>query len=996
MPEIRDPALLSQLNGGGQAAPAAPRGPVFGPPVVPKQPDPIEVENLRLRQEANARAEEEERRKRASFDGTGGEPTGEEAKNAGFLIRALSSNDFFEGTGVGSRNIFVQSFQDWSPNLANTIVNGTPEQQALAAQNAFVEAILRSDSGAAIPAEEIISGRMRFFPTPGESEEVAKQKAVLRRDAIMGVYARAGVRGNTALDMYRASRSGDPSQVAPQFREIFAALNNDDKQFGTGLQAALAGEPPAPNGGARQPANKDYFPQGVRLGGEGPDNPFDRTRYLQERFGIDPGQETRLVGMFNANNGNPNVTPAMVAGFYEAAGLGQKDPNSPEMVRMAEELRSGKLAPASGINTAAAEKAYVQGLDKLIDGSDWKPEELGDTAQIGGLQGLTFEGFDELTGVVGAVAGALGEGNAVDEYYLRRDLARRIMQRGDEANPKMAIASRIVGGIPTGVAGAAGRVNSLGSAARVGAVEGGITGFNAGEGTQNSLLGLGVGTVAGATLGTAFQAGANRVSSAMAARRTPVDPAQVQEVVDAGARREVTVRRPDVDPNVRQQRANVQQTEQGRSAIAAADAEDIGQIETALIRDLGGRQGTQRTEAASTIQTGVKAARDKLRDEADVDYTAAAAQAGNVTAPATNAIAKLDQEAAELAGQGRNLNAKELAYLEGLKTDLQQDGGLSVKGMRAQRTGLRAKLENAGVYSSDFERRIGLILDEASKDIEVALQPFPQALARYQKADDLWRRQAQFGEKVGDLLLGRDGDLAPGQAADRLMGWAKKDPARLNRLLSEADDATKEEVRALVASQIGRQANGNFSVAAFLTQTSGGKGGALSPAAIRALFGKEGQQAINDLRILSQAKVDAASARNPSNTGGLVQNAKNGLRRLILGAMGFNAAAEPMTGALVSGATIAGGELFEKLGRDRALRLLLNPDFTGWLKTLPNTANPNAINSRFASLRSTASRSPVMMGDVQAFERLLVEAVNDNGSRIAAEPQGADQTGRGQ
>jgi hypothetical protein len=37
-----------------------------------------------------------------------------------------------------------------------------------------------------------------------------------------------------------------------------------------------------------------------------------------------------------------------------------------------------------------------------------------------------------------------------------------------------------------------------------------------------------------------------------------------------------------------------------------------------------------------------------------------------------------------------------------------------------------------------------------------------------------------------------------------------------------------------------------------------------------------------------------------------------------------------------------------------------------------------------------------MMGDVQAFERLLVEAVNDNTSRIAAEPQGTDQTGRGQ
>jgi hypothetical protein len=79
--------------------------------------------------------------------------------------------------------------------------------------------------------------------------------------------------------------------------------------------------------------------------------------------------------------------------------------------------------------------------------------------------------------------------------------------------------------------------------------------------------------------------------------------------------------------------------------------------------------------------------------------------------------------------------------------------------------------------------------------------------------------------------------------------------------------ARKTKFRALVASQLGRAANGNFSLAAFLTQTSGGRGGSLSPAAIRSLFGRDGARAIDDLRILSQAKVDAASATNRSNTG---------------------------------------------------------------------------------------------------------------------------------
>jgi hypothetical protein len=176
-----------------------------------------------------------------------------------------------------------------------------------------------------------------------------------------------------------------------------------------------------------------------------------------------------------------------------------------------------------------------------------------------------------------------------------------------------------------------------------------------------------------------------------------------------------------------------------------------------------------------------------------------------------------------------------------------------------------------------------------------------------------------------------------------------------------------------------------------LTQTGGGKGEALSPAAVRALFGADGARAIADLRLLSQAKVDAASATNPSNTGNLVERARGSFRRLVLGAMGFNAAAEPMTGALVSGAAVAGGEFFNRLGTERAVRLLLNPDVTGWLRRLPNTNNPQAINRSFAGLRSIASRSPVMATDVQALERALIEAANDNTTRLAAEPSNAGE-----
>lgn len=909
-----------------------------------------EAERLRLAQAAEARASQQ-----AQQGGV------EQGKAASFLRRAINAEQNFRGLGqVQPRSLPGEMLKNAAPNVSN-IVSGADRQQADQAEREFIAAILRYDSGAAIPPEEFVTQGQIYFPRPGDTPQVLRQKAEARRVAIEGLQAASGPAGQ-----------GIP---LPDF----TAMSPRDTQ-------------------QREPDAADRAPLGVRFGGDGgPDDPFDRNRYLQERFGIDPGKETRLVGLFNANRGNPNVTADMVVGWYRDSGVVGGDNELPpraELERVAEELRAGRNAPATGIDVTAAEKAYVGGLDTIIQRAGFNPEDQSATLANSARQGAAFEGFDEITGVVNALAEGLQGNNPIEGYRTGRDVTRRMIERGDAANPVTGLVGRVAGGIPTGILGAAGRVNSVASAARVGAAEGALTGFNAGEGAQNSLLGAAVGAPAGAAIGAGFQAGGNALLGAFRRGEQAVDPNAVQEVVDAGARRGVTVRRPDVDPNIRQQRASVQQTEQGRSAIAAADSNDIGEIETALIRDLGGREGTQRTEAATSIQEGVKAARDKLRRDAQVEYRAASAQAGNITAQPANAIAAIDQQIGELAANGRNLNSKEIAYLEGLKEDLA--GGLSIDGLRAQRTGLRKKLENAGVYSSDFERRVGLVLDDAGNDIEAALQPFPEALARYKKADGLWAQQADFGKKVGDQLLGRDGNLSPGQAADRLMMWAKKDPARLNRLLSEADDATKEEVRALVASQIGRQSNGNFSLSAFLTQTAGGRGGSLSPAAVRSLFGEDGAKAIADLRILSQAKVDAASATNRSQTGGIVQSAKSGLRRLILGGIGFNAATEPMTGALTSGAAVIGGEVIDRLGRERALRLLLNPDFTAWLRRLPETSNPQAINKSFTSLRSTAARSPVMLGDVQAFERALVEAVNDNGARIAAEPQGTDQVGRGE
>lgn len=914
----------------------------------------VEAERLRLAQQGEQRQEQQfgqgnvsEQQAAFLLDRVGGG-----IDDLNFVIKNMPG-----GKGAPSA-VDAVLYNSFGPN--SIVTRGMTESGRKAVEDVqldILDALLTLGTGAAYNAEQLQGQRAAYFPQFNDDE----QTVALKRRRLERLFNNAKV------------RAGPLGERLDQYRGQFLGASEQQPN-----QATL----------------KDENPYGARLAMDGSgDDPFDRARYLQERFGIDPGSETRLVGMLNANIGNPNLSPDMVLQIYRDAGV--PPPSDQDLQQLVKEFREGGRAPATGIDTSAAEKAYVQGLDTIIDRAGFNPEDQSATLANTARQGAAFEGFDEITGVVNAVAEGLQGNNPIEGYRTGRDVTRRMIELGDAANPITGVVGRVVGSLPTGVVGSAGRVNSLGNAARIGAVEGGIIGFNQGEGAGGSALGAAVGAPAGAILGLGFQAGGNKIQNALASRRPQVDPAQVQSVVDAGARRGVTVRRPDVDPNVRNQRAAVQQTEQGRSAIAAADSNDLGQIEAALIRDLGGQAGTTRTETAFGIQQGVKAVRDNLRNKAQVEYRAAAAQAGNVTAPPTNAVALIDQQIAELTANGANTNAGRIKYLQDLKADMTQGGGLSVNGLRALRTDLRKNLENSGIYTNDFERRLGLVLDEAGKDVEAALQPFPQALARYQQGDKLWQQQAKFGQQVGDLLLGRDGNLGPGQAADRLMTWAKKDPARLARLMSEADTGTQDEVRALVASQLGRSSNGNFSLAALLTQTSPGRGGALSPKAIRTLFGPQGAKAIEDLRILAQAKTDAAAATNRSNTGSLVQKSKAGLRRLVLGGFGFAAAADAGGGmglaTLAAGGATVGGEIVDRLGRERAIRLLLDPDFTGWLRRLPNTNNPQAINRSFAGLRSIASRSPVMMTDVQALERALIEAANDNATRLAAEPSNASE-----
>lgn len=194
------------------AAGSAPSGGLtrITPPKAPKVVDPYdanqdaiknanEAERLRMAREREAREREDYERKKAL--GPEGEATVDERKAAGFLKRALNAESNFlnidadpDAVGqqqIGGRSLPGLAFAETFPNAANAF-SSESRQLADQAQREFIAAILRYDSGAAIPPSEFVTNAQIYFPSPGDTPAVIAQKAEARRTAIEGLRSSSG------------------------------------------------------------------------------------------------------------------------------------------------------------------------------------------------------------------------------------------------------------------------------------------------------------------------------------------------------------------------------------------------------------------------------------------------------------------------------------------------------------------------------------------------------------------------------------------------------------------------------------------------------------------------------------------------------------------------------------------------------------------------------------------------------------------------------------
>lgn len=491
-------------------------------------------------------------------------------------------------------------------------------------------------------------------------------------------------------------------------------------------------------------------------------------------------------------------------------------------------------------------------------------------------------------------------------------------------------------------------------------------------------VGQSVATLAGGFAPSAAIGGRNALLGVMG-RNPPRGPAPDMAVIEAGQRQGVPIRQPDARPELRGDFANLQTGQYAGPMVNQARQTDNAIIEQ-RVAEVGG-QGNPSDQYA--LGTRVQAAGDRYiastKAQANRLYDRVREVSAGKTVIARNADAALDANIKELRAAGENSNAAAIKYLEGLRSDI--DRGLTVDAVQNLRKNMRGQLSERGLTSTDTDRRVMQVIDGMNQDLAEQLPA--EASAALRAADAFYRKRQEFINGTLKQFMGEKNKPLPAEtAATRLLSitQGKGNYDRFAKMWGQLDDGEKADVAATIAASLGRKQNGDFSPATLIRSLDPVKG--INPRTARLVFGEEGAKALNDLRLIAQAKTDTANALNNSKTGVMVNRASGGLRSLLLGGLGFSTGGP--AGAIA--APIAEG-VFRRIGEERAARLMLNPDFTKWLRAMPEATNPKAINAYFGKLQASAARSQVAANDVEAFTAAVMEAFAQSPRRAAAQEE---------
>jgi hypothetical protein len=161
---------------------------------------------------------------------TGGKPLTETQGNAtAFGIRMKESNDLLNAledkgvTNTGIARSTIGGLVGMTPFVGEKMQQGVEatmnvfpgalggpsaeQQQVAAARRNFITAVLRKESGAAISPGEFNTEAQKYFPQPGDSDAVIKQKRNARETAIRAMEIQAGP-GKRQIEQFSTKGTG--------------------------------------------------------------------------------------------------------------------------------------------------------------------------------------------------------------------------------------------------------------------------------------------------------------------------------------------------------------------------------------------------------------------------------------------------------------------------------------------------------------------------------------------------------------------------------------------------------------------------------------------------------------------------------------------------------------------------------------------------------------------------------------------------------------------
>jgi hypothetical protein len=681
---------------------------------------------------------------------------------------------------------------------------------------------------------------------------------------------------------------------------------------------------------------------------------------------------------------NPNPTPEQLKTFLGSIGI--------TGLTNADEIIAAEKKGA-GYSTTKIDGDYQSKVRQRVK----QEKELGGPGPVQSLvmQGGTLNLSDEGAGVGESLANILtspitGDFDPIGAYRIGRDAER---MRIDDARRQLGYggtALELASGLGSAGPGALEMIApkaAAQAAGKGGTVGGALAGFGAGEGAQDSATGAAGGALGGYVLGrfapTVISKGARLLP-----KRFRAPQGMAPDVANAAQAEGVDLMRPMVDPHSVSDYGALESNVYSQPIIRGASARIRGQIEDRVSDLAPGGVALEPGAAGDRVQDASRRFISRSKGVANTLYNRARAIAGpDATVTPRAALGQLRQELMSLK-ETPNVNQGELSFINELGDDL-TNGPLTISAIRNLRTSIRGRINQSGLTATQADARANRVLDALQQDVASSLPP--GAATAYRRADAFYRERMTHVDDVISRFLGpKDRPLSGEQSFARLKSMASPggDGRRLGAIMRSLDGPERQDVAATIAQSLGRRSPDEpFSTALFVSQTS-----KLSPSARRTIFGPDGAQSIDNLRLLSRKLEEAEKDINRSRSATVLE--RQGLRMAArsfiatLAGMGSTAAMTGSAGVGIAGGAAAGGAMMASAAR-RVLsaRAMVNPRVSRWLAEAADVATERQAKEATRKLGVIIAREPALANELQPVYQALQQRLSGTAMPLAANPQ---------